>query len=170
MHRHRLPTSAYLISARLGLAWPWLSRAAYQVQRGQHHAGGAEAALRGAAAQEAFLQRVHGLTGAHQAAQRGHLVARGLHGQGQAAVHRLAVQQHRAGAADALAAAVADVGQAELVVQDVEQGVRRHDPDLVVGPVDAEHDLPLVHGPSPVARAAAWRSARAVSTRTSRRR
>ena len=99
-----------------------------QVERGQDHAGGAEAALRGAAAQEALLQRVHGLAGAHQPAQRGHLAARGLHGQGQAAVHRLAVQQHGAGAADALAAAVADVGQAELVVQHVEQGVRRQRP------------------------------------------
>jgi len=44
-----------------------------------------------------------------------------LYGIDETAAHGLAVEQHRAGSTDALTAAVADVAEAELVAQDIEQ-------------------------------------------------
>ena len=72
----------------------------------------------------------------------GDRVAVGLHREHQARAHRHAVDQHRAGAADAVLAAGMRAGERELVAQAVEQGHARLDVDRVaVLPVDVELDL-----------------------------
>ena len=61
-----------------------------------------------------------------------------LHGEHQARAHRLAVDQHRAGAADAVLAADLGAGQPELVAQEVGQQRPRLDLDVVGAAVDLE--------------------------------
>ena len=68
----------------------------------------------------AGLQRVRVL-GRAEPSGGGDLAPVGLHGQREARVHRLAVEQHRAGAAVSLPAAVLDLDDAQLVAEDVDQ-------------------------------------------------
>ena len=68
-------------------------------------------------------------------------IAVGLHGEHQAGAHRLAVEQHRAGAADAVLAAGMGAGEPELLAQAVEQGLARLDLDGVRAAVDGKLDL-----------------------------
>src|SRR5215207_195759 len=119
---------------------------------GEQHAGRAEAALRGAVAQEARLQGVEIATRG-QAAHGHERAAVGLHREQQAAADRLAVEQHRAGPAHPLAAAVADLVVAEVVPEHVEEAVVREHPGLPLLAVDRERDgLPsrLAHRGTPL--------------------
>jgi hypothetical protein len=61
----------------------------------------------------------------------------------QARHHTLAVDQHRAGAAGALVAALLRAGQAQVVTQGVQQGDAGVEPQRVGGAVDLEGDLHL---------------------------
>jgi hypothetical protein len=85
------------------------------VQRGagQDHAGGAEAALEALGVQERLLHRMdRRLVG--QALDGGDHVAFGAKGRNQATMHRLVVEQHRAGAAVAGVATLLDAEMAEF--------------------------------------------------------
>src|SRR6266508_1829262 len=142
---------------------------------GEQHAGRAEAALRGAVAEEACLQGVE--AAARGEAAHGHQrAAVGLHRQQQAAADRLAVEQDRAGPAHPLAAAVADLVVAEVVPEHVQEAVVREHPRLPLLAVDGEDDaLPagVAHRaglPSSRARADASASARRPRTAAMRRR
>ena len=92
------------------------------------HPGRAEPALRAGVLEEALLQRVELARRAARPAHRRDLGAVGLHGEHQARVDRLAVEQDRAGAADALAAAELDLGGRALVAQQLEQRQVRRRP------------------------------------------
>ena len=85
------------------------------VQRGagQDHAGGAEAALESLRVEEGLLQRMRA-TLAAKSFKGGDRVPFGAERRDQAAVHRLAVDQHGAGAAIAGVAALLDAEMAEL--------------------------------------------------------
>ena len=85
------------------------------VQRGagQDHAGGAEAALESLRIEKRLLHRMGAAVG-RQTLDGGDGVAVGAEGRDQAAMHRLAVDQHGAGAAVAGVAAFLDAEMAEL--------------------------------------------------------
>ena len=85
------------------------------VQRGtgQDHAGGAEAALKSLRIQKRLLHRMDSGV-ARKAFDGGHRVAFGPERRNQAAVHRLVVEQHGAGAAVAGITALLDAEMAEL--------------------------------------------------------
>ena len=85
-----------------------------------------------AVAQEALLQRVRASPPGDQAAHGGDRAAVGLHREHQAGVDRLAVEQHRAGPAHPLAAAVLDLGWPSIVAEHVEQAVVRAHPGLAL--------------------------------------
>ena len=104
MQRQMLPFSAAPRSARCGL-----------VQRGagQDHAGGAESALKSLRIQKGLLHRMDGGV-AGKALDGGHGVAFGTECRNQAAMHRLVVEQHGAGAAIAGIAALLDAEMPEL--------------------------------------------------------
>src|SRR6266508_1389946 len=115
----------------------------------QQHPWRAEAALRRAVAQEARLQRVR-LGAVGQAADGHQRAPFRLRRQQQARADGLAVQQHRAGPAHALAAPVADLVMAERVPEHVEQRLVREHPGVPSRAVDREGDpLPadVAHGP-----------------------
>ncbi len=88
----------------------------------------------------------------------------GLHREHQARAHRLAVEQHRAGAADAVLAADMGSGLAAFVADRVHQRAARIDAHAVAAAVDVEGDLALL------AHAAACSSARRVTVRVRSRR
>ena len=67
-----------------------------------------------------------------------------LHGEHQAGADRLAVEQHRAGAADAMLAADMGSGLAAIVTDRVDQRAARIDADGVAAPVDVERELALL--------------------------
>src|SRR5262249_48138496 len=87
---------------------------------GHDHAGCAVAALHRPDLQKGFLQRVE-LAVSLQALDGGDLLARASLNAGDAGPGGLAVDEHRAGAAAALAAAVLAPGQVQVVPQDAEQ-------------------------------------------------
>ncbi len=126
--------------------------------------GGAEAALQAVGVAEGLLQRVELAVAAGQPLDGGELVAVGLDRQHQAGAHRLAVDEHRAGAADAVLAADVGAGEAELVAQEVGEQQPRLDLALVGPAVDRHLDRVAAHRPSPARRQASVR-ARRVSTR-----
>src|SRR2546428_2796378 len=104
-------------------------------QRSQQHPRGAEPALDGAVPDERLLERVEpafaleAADGADRSpAHRGR--------QHEAARHRPAVEQHRARAADALAAALLDVEDPERVTQHLEQRLAGPHIHLARSPVD----------------------------------
>ena len=88
----------------------------------------AEPALQRVALAEGLLHRVQHLAAAvvvaRQALDGGHLVPVDLDGEHQARAHRVAVDQHRARAADAVLAADVRAGQPEVVPQRVGQQPR----------------------------------------------
>src|SRR6266540_1788395 len=142
---------------------------------GEQHAGRAEAALRSAVAQETRLQGVQVLPFSQPTDSR-ERAAVDLHGEQQAGADRLAVQQHRAGPADPLAAAVANLAVAKVVPEHVEQAVVGEHPGLPLLSVDRQGDgllAEVVHRldlPYPRARAVASASARRQRTAARRRR
>ena len=87
---------------------------------GHDHAAGAVAALHGAGVEEGLLERVQ-LAVLLEALDGGDLAGGDRAELGDARARRRAVDQHRAGAATALAAAVLGAGQAEVVAEHAEQ-------------------------------------------------
>ncbi len=82
---------------------------------GQDHAGGAEPALKGLRIEKRLLHRVCAIaTIAREALDGGDDMVVGAEGRNQAAVHRLAIDQHCAGAAVASVAALLDAEMPEL--------------------------------------------------------
>jgi len=79
-----------------------------------------------------------------QAFDRRDLVAVHLDAKERAGLHRLAVQQHRAGAATGRVTADVRTGQAEPLAQDVNEQLARLELEGVLRPVDRNRDLP--HG------------------------
>ena len=93
--------------------------------RGQHHAGRAEAALQPVLLPERLLHRMQRLGVGAEPSIVVDLGAVGLHREQQARAHRVAIEQHRAGAADALLAAHVGAGQAEVLADEVGQQLAR---------------------------------------------
>ena len=106
---------------------------------GQHHPGRAEAALEAVLLLEPLLQRVQ-LAGAGEALDRGHLVAVGLHREHRAALHRLPVDQHRAGAAVGGVAAGVGAGQPQPLAEQVGEQQPRLDVGGALAAVDGDGD------------------------------
>src|SRR5262244_113719 len=103
-------------------------------RRGHEHARDAEAALGHAVADEGILQRVEDAVRA-EALDGGDGTAARLHGEHEAARHRLAIEMHGAGAAVPGAAALFGPGQAEVLPKRVEQrlvGLHEHLDGLAV--------------------------------------
>ena len=85
----------------------------------------AVAALEGVVVDEGLLHRVQRAVAAGQALDRRDLPALGHGGQRQAGQHAAAVDQHRAGAALALVAALLGAGQRQVLAQRIQQGDAR---------------------------------------------
>ena len=98
-----------------------------QLVGADQHARRAIAALQGVALLERALQ-IGDRTGVGQALDRLHLRAVALHGEHQTAADDLAVEQHRAGAADAMLAADMGAGERKIVAQEVDQRLARFNP------------------------------------------
>ena len=79
---------------------------------------------------EGVLQRMQ-LVAVRQAFDGADRAALGLHREHQAGAHRLAVDQHRAGAADAVLAADMRAGQAAIVADRVDQRAARLHADVI---------------------------------------
>ena len=122
-----LPEIASTISSRVGCGFFDKQRV-----RGEDHRRRAIAALHAVGLAERVLQRRQLARPRRQALDGGDGVAVGLHREHQAGAHRRAVDQHRAGAADAVLAAGMRAGEQELVAQAVEQARARLDLDRVL--------------------------------------
>ena len=112
---------------------------AQQRMRGGDHARRAEAALQRVMLAERRLQRRQVVV-VRQALDRDDLGAFGLHREHQAGAHRLAVDQHGAGAADAVLAADMGAGQPQMMAQAIGERQARLDLDLDRLAVDFEFD------------------------------
>ena len=111
-----------------------------QIGRRHQHARRAEAALQSVMLVKQFLQRVH-LPDAAEAFDRLDAAAIGLHREHQASARAVAVDQHGAGAADAVLAADMGAGEPERVTQEIgEQQPRLHG-GPVRRAVDGDADL-----------------------------
>ena len=109
-----------------------------EIGAGRHeHARRADAALGAAVLQECLLERVQA-TGRREALDRQDRLALDLRQRHQAAVDDLTVDQHRAGAALALAAALLGAGQTEVLAQRVEQAAHARGVERDVLAVDRE--------------------------------
>ncbi len=93
--------------------------------RGEDHAGRAVAALQPMGFTERILQHAEFARRRRQALDGGDLVAIGLDREHQAGPHRLAIDQHGAGAADAVLAAGMGAVEQEILAQRIEQGLAR---------------------------------------------
>src|SRR5207249_2321594 len=115
--------------------------------RRQQHAGRAEAALYRPRLREGCLQPI-GRAVAVEAFHRDHRPPPQARGEHEAGARRLPVQEHGAGAAHALTAAVLGAVEGEPVAQEIEHGPvgRRVDP---IGPL-IEREVERAHPPSPV--------------------
>ena len=138
-----------VLVADVGLA---LEHAGRQHQKARR----AEAALQSVVLDERLLQRVQ-LVAVRQALDGADLASLGLHREHQARAHRFAVDQHRAGAADAVLAADMGPGLAAIVADGIDQGAPRIDAHAVTASVDGEGDLAFLD------HAAACSSARRVT-------
>jgi hypothetical protein len=107
---------------------------------GDKHAGCADSALGSAALQKSFLERVQfsvdseafdGLNAGSVGLQDGH----------EAAVDKLAVHAHAAGAAFAFAAAFLGAGEVKIFAEDVEETLHGRDVEGLRCVVDGEDDL-----------------------------
>src|SRR5690348_12369710 len=128
---HPLPDAGVVARVPLGDA----GHRRYQLARG------AVAALEGVVLGEGLLDRVQLPARSRQALHGGDLPARALHDQGQAAVHPAPVDQHGAGAAGALVAALLGPGEPRFLAQPVEQGGPGRDDGGPVAVVDPQRDL-----------------------------
>src|SRR5439155_20957359 len=111
-------------------------------ERDERHedAGGAEAALQRVRFAEGGLQRVELVGGGREAFDGRQLSAVRLHREHQAGAHRLAVEQHGAGAAHAVLAADVGAGEPQVLAQEVAQEEPRLDVAPVLDPVDGHVD------------------------------
>ncbi len=98
-----------------------------QLVGADQHAGRAIAVLQRVALLERELPIGDG-AGIGKALDSLHLGAVALHREHQTAADDLAVEQHRAGAADAVLAADMGAGERKIVAQEVDQGLARFDP------------------------------------------
>src|SRR5437899_11440440 len=129
-----------------------------------HHPRRAVAALQPVVLPERLLDRVQ-LSVLLQAFHRGDLRALGLDGEDRARLHRIAVEQHRAGAAVRGVAADVRAGQAQVLAEQVDEQQPRLDLHAVRSAVDGQLDVMPGHGYQPPARSTAFFSARTASTR-----
>ena len=98
---------------------------AFENAGGQHQeTGRAEPALQGVMFDEGALQRVQD-TALRQPLDGADRAALGLHREDQAGAHRIAVEQYRARAADAVLATHMRAGQPAIVADRIEQGAAR---------------------------------------------
>ena len=105
-------------------------RPVQQRARRDQHPGRAESALDAAAVQERDLERIQpGVAG--EPLDRGDRAPGGLEGEVGARVHRLAVEQHHAGAALGVVAALLRAGQADRAAHGVEQAQMRVELDRI---------------------------------------
>src|SRR5204862_2405445 len=100
----------------------------------------AEAALEAVAFPEGLLQRMELLRSGRLPFDGGEGMAVRLHGEHDARAHRLAVEEHRAGAAHAVLAADVSAGQVQLVAQEVREQQAGLDLALVGAAVDGDGD------------------------------
>ena len=107
----------------------------------EQEARGAEAALQRVRFAKGLLQRVERAVGGGQPFDRGDLATVHLHAEQQTRAHRLAVDEHRAGAAHSVLAADVGAGQPELVPQQVREQQPRLDAQPVHRAVDADLDV-----------------------------
>ena len=137
---------------------------------GQHDARRAEAALRAAVLDERLLDGMQRRR-RRQALDGDDVAARRFQRQHQAGVDGSAVDQHRAGAAVAVAATFLGAGEADAVAQQLEQRVARVGEHRALLAVDGAGEERLHARADSIAAAAQQSaSARAVSTATSERR
>src|SRR5712692_1884391 len=111
---------------------------------GHEDSRSAVAALRGAEVGERGLQRVQ-LGAARHAFDGLNRAALAFEREQQAGELRLAVDQHRAGAAFAELAAVLGAGEAEVLAQQLEQRLVRRERDFVAFAVDRQAELRMAH-------------------------
>ena len=104
------------------------------------HARRAVAALQRVAILEGLLDRMQRAVLGGERLDGADLVAGGLHREGQARAAGLAVDQHRAGAADAVLAADMGAGEAELVAEEIGEEHANADVALDLLAVDRERD------------------------------
>ena len=135
-----------------------------QIGRRHQHARRAESALQGMMLVKRFLQRIH-LPDAAEAFDRLDAAAVGLHREHQAGARAVAVDQHGAGAADAMLAADMGAGQAQRVTQEIGKQQARLHGGAVGCAVDGDADFAsFAHVALSSARRQAAASARPVST------
>ena len=121
--------------------------------RRHHHARDAIAALAGAHLVEGFLQEAQLTAGGERLDALDGRALRLGHRQ-QAGLHQGAVDEHRAGAAFAGAAAFLVAGEVEIVAQEIEQPLMRLGGALDLAAVDDGLDLEVRHRRPPVRRQA----------------
>ena len=112
-----------------------------QRMRGEDHAGRAIAALQAVGLAERVLDHAEFAGRRRKPLDRGDLVAIGLHGEHQAGAHRLAIEQHGAGAAHAVLAAGMGAVEQKILAQRIEQCLARLDVGGAVRAVDAQFDF-----------------------------
>src|SRR2546425_6232591 len=140
-------------------------------ERDERHedARGAEAALQPVGLAERGLermQRIAPLRAVRQTLDRRDVVPIRLDGEHQAGAHRLAVQQHRTGAAHAVLASNVRAGEAQLVAQEVGEEQPRLHRTLVARAVDGDHQR---HAQGPQRYALAGSAARRQNSTMKRR-
>src|SRR5712671_1013154 len=131
---------------------------------GHHHPRRAVAALQAVLLPERFLDGVE-LAVLLQALHGADVRAVGLYRQHRARLHRLAVQEHRAGAAVGGVAADVRPGQPQILAEQMDQEQPRLDVDSMTRAVHPQFDVMPGHGHRPPARSTAFFSARPASTR-----
>src|SRR6266700_743856 len=110
---------------------------------GQHQeAGRAEAALQPVMRDEGALQRMQRVAGG-ETLHGANLAALRLHREHQAGAHRVIVEDHRAGSADAVLAADMGAGLPAILADRIDQRLARLHPDGVIAPIDGERDIDL---------------------------
>ena len=114
-----------------------------RVRRQHQEARRAEAALQAVVVDEGLLQRMQ-LLAVGEPFDGADLPAVGLDREHQAGADRLAVEDDRAGAADAVLAADMRAGLAAVVADRVDQRLARLDADRVRAAVDRQRDVDLV--------------------------
>ena len=102
----------------------------------------AEAALQAVVIHEGLLHRMQRVA-IGQSFDGADFLALGLHGEHQAGAHRLAIDDHGAGAADAVLAADMGAGLAAILADGIGQRAARLDSDGVVAAIDGERDARL---------------------------
>src|SRR5207244_4000494 len=117
---------------------------AQEVERRHQHSRRTEAALQAVMLAERLLQRMERAVG-HQTLDRRELGAVGLHGQHQAGARGLAVDENRAGAADAVLAAHVGAGEPEVFAQEIHQQLARWAPALARAAVDGDPHGDVAH-------------------------